>query len=848
VGTTGARSRRGNAPARGKHTLNRGQENTRPANRAAFELFSIDSITGGGSKKIGERYYQVEAVTAICSGLADGGRGQLRAACGTGKTVMAQRAAELLCANGGLVVILCPSIALVAQTLQEWEATTENYIALAACSDDTVRDAVVTIDAIPAAVTTDTDDIVHWLKADSGSRLRLIVGTHVSAHVVGDALRQLGKAADLLVVDEAHRTAGIVDKHTALVHDDDRFPAVRRLYATATPKVVGERGRDNKHAVTRIAGMDDYTVFGPILYEYSFAQAIDDGYLDDYQLVVMGVTRDEIIEHLKGLPRSATGGGWHTSLHTAMVQTVLAKAAHQYGFRRALTFCRRLNEAQDFARTMRETLAALPVDMKPDVPLTTGYVHGGMSTTEREKRLQLLKEPPADGWSVVTNVRCLAEGVDVPAIDAVAFTHPKQSIAEIVQAIGRALRPDPNGSGMATIVVPILLPNSADDVDELDEFDIRDYRLLWQVVKALRAHDERIGAPLDREHLASPGAYSYSEEQPLEHVIIRLPAGYDDGSFLHQLTAKIVATTRVAWWDSYAALKEFHHEHGHAAVPRDYVVQHEATGEGIKLGVWADTVRANHRKGLLEPDKVRALEEIGFDFLPRAVEWAEGLRAAAAYYEQHGHLEPVRTLKINGIELRPWLDKQRDRAAAGDLDPSRRAALTALRMRWHGRPKTFDEYCAALAGYRDQHGHINVDPDPVTEDGHLGNWLVTMRIRRKMEKLTEDEIVALDALGMEWIGKPAPTDAFRSTGKAARKTGPRQPSEQDPARRPTAPQAPPKNKPSRTASPRPSAAHVVVSNTPLAPSPPPKRPRDQPGTSRTRAVKPPVPLFQQPTI
>lgn len=776
MGTTGVRTRRDKPAARGRNSSPRGRGDERPANGTtggAFELFSLDSITGGGSKKIGERYYQVEAVAAICKGLADGGRGQLRAACGTGKTVMAQRSAELLCADGGLVVILCPSIALVAQTLREWELTTENYIALAVCSDDTVRDAVITVDDIPAAVTTNVEEVADWLNVETAKApLRLIVGTHASAHVVGEALRSIGRSADLLIVDEAHRTAGIVHKHTALVHNDARFPALRRLYATATPKVVGERARNSRKAFTaRVVGMDDHTVFGKVLYEYTFAQAIADGYLDDYQLVVMGVTRAEIIEHLAGLPAAATGGKLHTSLHTAMVQTVLAKAARQYGFRRALTFCRRLNEARDFARTMSATLSALPSEMKPDRHLSTGFVDGSMTTTEREKRLQLLKKPPADGWSVVTNVKCLSEGVDVPAIDAVAFTHPKQSVSEIVQAIGRALRHDPNGSGMATILVPILLPDDADAGDDLDEVNVRDYQLLWQVVKALRAHDEKLGAPLDHEHEPTPGTYTY-EEQPLEHVIINLPDGYDDGTFLQQLTAKIVTITRTSWWASYAALKGYYEQHNTTIVPRDYVVTDDVTGETIKLAAWTNAARSAYRRGTLAPDKVEALKQIEFDFRPDAVSWSEGIDAATSFFEQHGHLEPVRTERSNGIELRPWLDAQRNQAAKGDLADDRRAALNALNMRWLPRPKTFDEHIAALTAYRAQHGHIDIEPQPGTDDGYLGNWLIKIRIQRKMGNLAQAEIDALDALGMRWgrrdAGEPAaakPTTAKPTTAK-----------------------------------------------------------------------------------
>jgi len=727
-------------------------------------LFTVDSITGAGMKKIADRYYQVEAVKAVVEALREGGRGQLRTACGTGKTVMAQRCAELLCPHGGLAVVLCPSIDLVAQTLREWAVTNSDHAALAVCGDETVKDSFVTIADLSGTVTTDAEEVARWLRTPTTAGLRLIVGTHRSAHVIGEALIAVGQLADLLVVDEAHRSAGAVRKHTALVHEDHRLPAQRRLYATATPKIVGEKVNYSYHkgakrtVIKTVVGMDDEAVFGPVLYEYPFAQAIDDGYLDDYRLVVMGATRAEIMKHLAGLPRDAIAGNSTTSLHTAMVQTVLAKAAVQYGMRRVLTFCNRLNEAADFARSMNRTLSGLPADMRPARRLTTSYVHGGMSTADRRLKLDLLVDPPEDGWTVLTNVRCLAEGVDVPAIDGIVFTYPKQSVSEIVQAIGRALRRNPAGTGTATILVPILLP---DDPRNPDETDVADYRLLWQVIRALRAHDTKLGATLDRA--PSPrhdSSHYHYDEQPLEHVLVNLPPGYDDGSFLHHLTAQIISSARSPWWDNFAALRDFHAEHGHVTVPGDHV-----TANGVNLGSWTDTVRVTHRQGRLAPDRVEALTELGFDFLPRAVEWAAGLRAATAFHAEHGTLEPAPSLKVLGVELRVWLDKQRGRAASSELAESRRAALDALGMRWHDEPATFDEYLTALIDHHRRHGHIAIAPDPTTADGRLGSWLVSVRIDRRRGLLTDEQIAQLDALGMAWTRRPtaSPTPSPRST-------------------------------------------------------------------------------------
>jgi predicted helicase len=296
-------------------------------------LFSRDVIIGGGRKEIADRDYQIDAVRSCGIGLRDGGRGQLISPCGTGKTVMCQRIAELLCAPGGVVVIACPSIALILQTLREWGLTNRDHVAIAVCGDDSAADDAVTVEDLPGSVTTNAEEVARWLHHPSDVAIRLIVTTHISAHVVGDALRRAGTVAELLIVDEAHRAAGLADKHTALVHHDEHLAARRRLYTTATPKVVGTRG--DEEANSGKLGMDNEEIFGPVLFRYTFADAIAEGYLDDYRLVVMGVTRREILEHLRTLPREAVASlNSYTGLHTAMVQTVLARAAVDFGLRR----------------------------------------------------------------------------------------------------------------------------------------------------------------------------------------------------------------------------------------------------------------------------------------------------------------------------------------------------------------------------------------------------------------------------------------------------------------------------------------------------------------------------------
>ena len=297
--------------------------------------------------------WQQPAVTAAVSALAGGGRGQIHAACGTGKTITAAHIAARLCPPGGIVVIACPTVALLAQTLAVVGPSTTTTLAV--CSDDTVADTAVHTSDLPTTVTTDPDTIGSWLR-QTATGVRLIVTTHRSAGLLGQALISAEHVADVLVVDEAHHSAGRGDKHLALVHTDRTFPARRRLYLTATPRI------DDTDDDTGLS-MDDADVFGPILYRYTFAQAIADGWLDDYRIAVVGVSRTDLLPLIRELtvpspdPRTGRDG----PLRTAMVAAALVRAAAEFDLRRTIVYTPRIANS-------RAVVAAL-------APVTTGSSH-----------------------------------------------------------------------------------------------------------------------------------------------------------------------------------------------------------------------------------------------------------------------------------------------------------------------------------------------------------------------------------------------------------------------------------------------------------------------------------------
>jgi superfamily II DNA or RNA helicase len=714
-------------------------------------------VTYQAASSHADRYYQIEAVNAAHERYQSSDRGQLHMACGTGKTRVYMRVAAREC-PGGLVVVLAPSVWLLGQIVRAWRADFGlEHVSVAVCHDPTVAEDPEGY-GIHVPVTTNHVEVAEWLERNQSAGItRLVVATHRSVRVVGQALSSAGLAADLLIVDEAHHSAGRADKLLAHVHDDPSFPAARRLYGTATPVQLSEPRRRATTATVQTVRMDDEALFGPVFYDYPLARAIADTYLDDYRLVVVGVSDSEARRLLER--RRATPAGKHSpiDLHTAMCHIVLAKTAARFDLRRVIVFDRTVDDAIHFAETLPTTVSMMSSG-RPDRPLTSSFVYGEMKIRERNRELDLLREPPEDGWAVLANMRCLGEGIDVPSVDGIMFTYPKQSPIEIVQAIGRATRRNPAGSGISTIILPIAIPDAPEHDIDPDTLTVGRYRVLWDVLRGLRQHDATFAREI--EHLSTAGRGNTGVARPPGSKIeIHLPAGWKPMLFLQQLAIRVVATTRSAWWDGMDALRRFHAEHDHTDVVAGTVV------DGVDLFQWATTNRETYRKlGSLPDDREAALRELGFDLDGDAVRWAKGFHAARAFRSQYGHLEAPDGIVVNGVHVRPWLDEQRDRHAEGILSSLRWARLESLGMRWTSRPRTPQEYLDALAAYHQRHGHITIPPDTASDNGYLGQWLVEQRLAQHKDMLEKGIRQRLDELGMDWDWTPTPVRRFVAQG------------------------------------------------------------------------------------
>ena len=472
------------------------------------------------------RPHQEEAISKAVVGLSDpGSRGKLIMACGTGKTYTSLRIAEDLARRGGRVLYLVPSLALMSQTVREWAADTRLSLrAYAACSDAQVgrrrrrNDDRIDMDALDLAfpATTDAASLAEKAAPPAPDHLTVVFATYHSLPVIGEAQRVYGLPDfDVAICDEAHRTAGAriageEESHFVQIHDQSNVRADRRLYMTATPKVYAASARNRAGEVNAaLCSMEDEALYGPVLYEIGFGNAVEQGLLTDYKVIVLTV------------PENAVARGVHESMARYELKLddagkllgcwrALAKADEeefpeddQLPMRRAIAYCRDIKSSKqvealfgEVAREYRTSPVATSNGQVPDYEVEAKHVDGTFNAVRRGEQLAWLDGVrPADrACRVLSNARCLAEGVDVPALDAVLFMHPRKSQIEIVQAVGRVMR-RASGKRMGYVVLPVVIPSNTDPTAALEKSDT--FRVVWQVLNAIRSHDERFEAMLN---------------------------------------------------------------------------------------------------------------------------------------------------------------------------------------------------------------------------------------------------------------------------------------------------------------------------------------------------------------
>ncbi len=688
------------------------------------------------------RAYQATAVDDVVASLADHERTQLVMACGSGKTLVTLWIAEARADER--VLVLVPTLLLLKQFRREWRAaTTLPFVDLAVCSDaDTVEpdEWRVRADELGVPVTTDPAAIAAFLR---GHGRRVVFATYASSARIADAQMHADiPAFDLVVADEAHRVAGVVntgvdrERDIRVVLDADRIRAGRRLFATATPRVYGPatRRRLDDLEDVEIASMDEEALFGPVAHRLWFRDAVDLDVLTDYQLVVTLVTDTEVADLVRDRAGVIVDG---KVLDAESLATVIAvrRTIADLGLTRAITFHHTIARARGFAHALAQLHLATSA---PDAE----YISGAMSVDERERVLHILADP--DRPTVVTNARCLTEGIDVPSLDAVAFVDPRSSAVDIVQAVGRVMRRAP-GKECGYVVVPVFL-RAADLADPEAAVESSAFERVLAVLRALRAHDPelvsdatRIATSLGRRD-AVTGGHIRAHLQLLGRAV-------DVDRFERALELRFVEVSAAPFEVGLAALGAFVAREGHARVPAVHVEG------GFRLGIWASHQRGQRRRGALEPARIAELEAIpGWSWEPTAEDWAAALAALRAMAARDGRLRVPRGHVEGDIQLGSWVSSRRAEHRRGVLEPARVAELEAI-PGWSWDPRA-DDWALGLAALRifvAREGHARVPPRLVEGGFRIGSWTTSRRAERRRGALDVSRVAELEAIpGWSW--------------------------------------------------------------------------------------------------
>ena len=480
--------------------------------------FSLENPTKLGLlKKKTPFAHQLEAIEAAKSHFQNHDRGKMIMACGTGKTYTSLRIAHELTPKGGTVLFLVPSLALLSQTLKEWkrEATTD-FRAYAVCSDSKLsrqsssEDTRVADLAYPS--TTNVEKLAAHFNQGTDAELTVIFSTYQSIDVVAQAQGKGLPVFDLIVCDEAHRTTGVtlVDEDESAfvrVHDNNFIKGSKRLYMTATPRIFAEASKAKaEEASAVIASMDDETKFGEEFHRLNFGNAVSRGLLSDYKVLVLTVSETQVSKSLQNILSEGDELRLQDAIKIVGCYNGLRKrGANEEDFivdktpmRTAVAFSRSIKDSKRIAELFSTVTAALNEEAKEKNALVAeaDHVDGTFNVLARNEKLDWLKDKRTENTvRVLSNARCLSEGVDVPALDAVLFLNPRDSQVDVVQSVGRVMR-KAEGKQYGYVILPIAVPAGKSAEQALA--DNKNYKVVWQVLQALRAHDERFDALVNK--------------------------------------------------------------------------------------------------------------------------------------------------------------------------------------------------------------------------------------------------------------------------------------------------------------------------------------------------------------
>lgn len=696
--------------------------------------------------KKSERPHQFVAIHDIVNGVIDNPRCQAHMACGTGKSlislwVMEQYLATLDTSTPKTVLVLVPSLALISQLAQEWVAQrSTSFDYLCVCSDKSVVKgindgeeldfSVEDAKALGMNVTTKSEDVLRFLESSLASKnpsnIKVVFSTYQSANVVavgmpGDAYDQ-DIPFDLAIFDEAHKTANRKESMFNLALMDKKIPINKRLFMTATPRHhVIRSASSNDH--THNFSMDNQELYGPVVHKLSFKEAAKQGIICNYKIIVSVVTSAMLTNtDLKHGIVDVNG----TQVHAKIVaqQIALKQAADIYGVNRIFTFHSTVADAAEFTSTG-------PAGINTHMPdFEALHVSGSMPTSYRQEQMDKFKS--ADK-AVISNARCLTEGVDVPSVGMVAFMDPRKSLVDIVQAGGRAMRIS-EGKTVGYIMVPLFLEQALNETTE-EALARADYGDIWNILNSMQDQDESM-VDIIREMNESRGRTGQFDTSAFfENVDIICGDNIHLNVIKDSITARCVEDLGESWDFRFGQLEYFKLENGHLHVPQKY-------NKNMALGTWVSAQRT--KKDSLTNSQINKLDEIGFIWNTAVSLRLKHVNDLKAFVSEYGHSR-VPAIYDKNPALGTWVNTQRtgkQKLTAEQIDE-----LDKLNFVWDFYSESRSLRIKELIEFKSEYGHSMV---PATYDKNpaLGSWVANQRNRK--QNLTEEQINELDKLNFYW--------------------------------------------------------------------------------------------------
>lgn len=667
----------------------------------------------------------------------------------------------------------CPALALIKQTLEEWYKVRGlgfHYICI--CSDQSVASShsvdgwEIDLSDQDFKVSTDYRELVTFLSRTTPFP-QVVFSTYQSSSVLVEGLQKLGIESyrfDLVICDEAHKVAGAAGKPFAQVLNDRMIPAGKRLFMTATPRIVAPQYRKNaEEDEAPVLSMDEVEVFGPVFYRMSFAEAINAKIISDYRVVVIGVSEKEVAELARTGRAIETEAEERWEAEALAQRIALGKAIGVYGIKKIFSFHNRVASASEFVDGSRpDSLPAVLEKLKPNLHYLARHINGEMSAGERNR---ILREFKMSVRGIISNARCLGEGVNVPVVDGVFFADSRSSVIDIVQATGRALRTS-QGKTMAYVIIPVLVQEEEDPVAIIEASR---FELVWQVLSAMVSQDERLESAI-REARIRQGegtapvlgltkACDQGDLPDANTFLFGFPKHIAFSEYQKLFSLEMMEHLGKRWHLKFGALKRYMQEHGEEP-------SKDTEYAGFKIGAWLEFQRSAYRKGKLSDDCEELLDQLGVRWgsnIDTERSWVHHMAACSAFLEKTGKLPTQGDESPEGFKIGIWLNHQRRLFRQDSLRDDRRSAIQNLlgdildpkKSKWERNFKAYKDYVE------------NAGKQPERRTVHngvaIGNWLCDS-MRPNKERLPAEQVEQLSALGVVWetrrrkrtVGSPSP--------------------------------------------------------------------------------------------